>query len=127
MNGASLGGRKVSTPWWGGRGWRDNPAYDVDRPPHQRLRCFQRAEGRMGGDGHVLHARQRVVRLERLGVKNVESGMADMAACERIQERSFFDQRPARGVDEDHAPLGARKALGIDEAARLVVEGKMQR
>src|SRR6516164_8078139 len=34
---------------------------------------------------------------------------------------------PQRGVDEDHAPLGARKALGVDEAARVLVEGKMQR
>src|SRR5262245_65936865 len=79
----------------------------------------------MGGESYILHARQRVVRLERLGVKNVEPGVADMAAGERIQESSFFDQRPARGVDEDHAPLGARKALGVDEPARLVVEGKV--
>src|SRR6266516_5987901 len=124
MDGGSLSARKGSTARSGGRGCGD-PAYDVDRPPHQRLRGFERPEGRMGSERHVLHARQRVVRLERLGVKNVEPSVADVAACERIEERSFFDQRPARSVDEDYAPLGACKALGVDEAARLVVEGKM--
>src|SRR5262249_58381805 len=125
--GGGEGGGKVWGGGWGGGGWREDPGYVVDRPPHQRLRCFKRAEGRMRGESHVLHARQRVVRLERLGVKNVEPGVADVATCERIEERSFFDQRSARGVDENHASLGARKALGVDEAARLVAEGKVQR
>src|SRR5262249_58423295 len=86
-----------------GRGRRDDPAYDVDRPPHQRLRRFKRAKGGMRGESHVLHARQRVVRLERLGVKNIEPGVADVAPCERIEERSFFDQRSARGGDANQA------------------------
>src|SRR5262249_39569570 len=59
------------------RGGRDDPAYDVDRPPHQRLRRFKRAEGRVGGESHVFHARQRVVRLERLGGTTVAPAAAE--------------------------------------------------
>ena len=106
---------------------RDDPLHDVDRPPHQRHRGFQRAEGGMGGERHVLHPRQGMVGLERLGMKNVEAGMADVAALERVDEGRFVDKRAARGVDQDHAGLGAREALRVEETAGLIVERKMQR
>ena len=39
-----------------------DPAHDVDRAPHQRHRGFQRAEGGVRGERHVLHARERMDR-----------------------------------------------------------------
>ena len=81
----------------------------------------------MGGQRHVLHARQRMVRLERLGMKNVEPGMADMAAREGVEQGRFIDQRAARGVDQDRAGLDACEPLGVEQAAGLVVQCEMQR
>jgi hypothetical protein len=57
----------------------------------------------MGGERHIVHLRQRMIRLERLGMKDVEPGMANMSASERIQHGGFIDQRAACGIDQDHA------------------------
>ena len=81
----------------------------------------------MRGQRHVVELGERMIRLERLGVKDVEPGMAEMPALQRRQQRSFVDERPARGVDEDRAGLHARHALGAEKAPCLLAEREMQR
>ena len=102
-------------------------AHDIDRPPQQRHRGFQRAEGGVRGQRHVRHFRQRMIGLQRLGVEHVEPGMADVAAFERGDQGRFVHQRAARGVDEDHARLHARDALLAQETTRLVAERQVHR
>src|SRR6516225_9719151 len=68
----------------------------------------------MGGQRDIVEARQRVVRIKRLDVKHVETGMADAAARQSVNERGLVDQRGARGVDEDDARSHARE-LGFTE------------
>ena len=41
----------------------------------------QRAEGGVRGQRDIVHPGERMVGLERLGVKHVEPGMADVAAA----------------------------------------------
>ena len=81
----------------------------------------------MRGQRHILHARERVIRRERLGVEYIEPGVADMAAVERPDERCLVDQGAARGIDQDRARFHPRDAAGVDDAAGAVVEGEMQR
>ena len=50
----------------------------------------------MGRQRHILHAGERMIGLERLGMIDVESGVADLAALERIEHRAFIHQRAAR-------------------------------
>src|SRR5262245_7666483 len=69
----------------------DDRARDVDGAAHQRFRRLERAIGRMGGERDVLHPSQRMVRRKRLGVKNVEAGVADMAAAQRVEQWCFVD------------------------------------
>src|SRR5215470_8479182 len=93
--------------------WGGKPAYDVDGPSHQRLRGFEGAKGGMRGQRHIIHSRQRMIRLERLGMKDIEPGVADVAACQCREEGGFVDQRRACGIDEDYPPFGACKAPAV--------------
>src|SRR5216110_2242700 len=106
--------------------WDGKPAYDVDGPSHQRLRGFERAEGGMRRQCHIIHSRQRMIHLERLGMKDIEPGVADVAACQRREEGGFVDQRRARGIDEDYPPFGAGKAPGVEKSPRLVVKREVE-
>src|SRR5215472_10669640 len=81
----------------------------------------------MSRQGDVVHAGERVIGPERLGVKHVETGMADMAALDRCDQGGLVRQGAARGVDQDRARLEPRDPPGIEEAARLLVERKMER
>ena len=71
--------------------------------------------------------REGMVGRKRLGVENVEAGMAQPAAAERGDQGLFVDERPARGIDQDRARLHASKPSGVEQAARLIVEDKVQR
>src|SRR5580692_1568175 len=90
----------------------NNRAHDVDRPPQQGLRSFQRAEAGMGRQRDIVHAGERMVGLERLGMEHVEAGMADAAAAQTLDQRGLIDQGAARGVDQHNARLHARHLRG---------------
>ena len=80
----------------------------------------------MRGEGNIFHLRQRVIRLQRLGVENVEPDVADVPALERLDQRRLVDQRAARGIDQDRARLHARDALGAQESAGRVIEHQVE-
>ena len=70
---------------------------------------------------------QRMIGLERLGVKHVETGVTDMAAFKRVEQRSLVHQRAARGVDQNHAGFHARDTLLAQEPAGFVIEDQIER
>ncbi len=111
----------------GARGYDLNLLHNIDGPPQQRHRGLQRAEGGVRGQRHVRQLRQRMIGLQRLGVEHIESGVADVAAGERGDQRGFVHQRAARGIDQDDARLHAGDAFGGQKAARFVVEREVHR
>src|SRR5579863_3391680 len=100
----------------------DDVAHDVDGAAQHRHRGFERAERGMRRQRDIVHARQRIVGLQRLGVKHIEPGMADAAGAQRIDEGRLIDQAGAGGIDENHAGFHRCELSGPKKAARLVVE-----
>jgi hypothetical protein len=105
----------------------DNVAHDIDGTPQQRHRGLGRAEGGVRRQRDVRHVRQRMIVLERLVVKHVESGVTNAAAGEPIEKRRLIDQGGARRIDHDHTRLHARDVLRPDKSARLVAEREIER
>ena len=75
----------------------------------------------------IFHARERVVGFQRLGVKNIEAGMADAARAQRLDEGCLIDQTGARGIDENHPRLHRCELRGSEKTAGLVVEREIHR
>ena len=48
----------------------------------------------MGRQRHVVHAGERMIGLERLGMEHVEAGVADAAAAQALDQRGLVDQAP---------------------------------
>ncbi len=94
----------------------EDAAHDVDRPPHQGHGSFERPERGVRSKRDVFKSRQRMVELERLGMENVEAGVADVTALECLDERGLINQVRARGIDQDHALLGTSEMLGAEES-----------
>ena len=63
----------------------------------------------------------------RLGLEDVERRACDLPRPDRLVERCLVDEPAARGVDDADAVLHLRERLGVDEAAGLVAERKVQR
>ena len=62
-----------------------------------------------------------------LDVFDVEAGAGDLLFVERVEQRLFLDDRPARGVDHVGSLLHQAEFFGGDEAAGAVAELKMHR
>src|SRR5579884_1849238 len=76
---------------------------------------------------HVVHLEQRVVRVDRLVLENVESGAGQLAGPQRLDQRRLVDDRPAAGIDEVGGRLHQRELRSRDHVARLVVQEDVQR
>ena len=63
----------------------------------------------------------------RLGLEDVERGPCDLPRPDRLLERRLVHETAARGVHDADAVLHLRERLGVDEAAGLVAERKVQR
>ena len=63
----------------------------------------------------------------RLGLEHVERGAADLAAVERVLERSLVDQPAARAIDDAHARLDPGQSVARQDAAGLVGQRRVQR
>src|SRR4030095_16046737 len=70
---------------------------------------------------------QRVIDRQRLLVVDVEAGISEPPALQRIDDRGGIADRPARGVDEDRARLHQPDLPGADEAAAAVAQHEMHR
>ena len=63
----------------------------------------------------------------RLRAEDVERGGGDLPGAERVEQRGLVDQLAAGRVHDPHAVLHLRDRLGVDHAARLVVQRQVQR
>ena len=81
----------------------------------------------MGRQDHVVQAAQGAVRRQRLALEHVEGGRRDAPGADHLDERRLIDHRTPAGVDEDGLRPEAGQALAAHQAARLGVEGHVQR
>ena len=70
---------------------------------------------------------QRVIRRQRLGVEDIEAGVAELAGLQRVDHRFLVDNGAARGVDQDRAWLHRLEAGARHHSAGLVVEQQVDR
>src|SRR4030095_13752438 len=61
-----------------------------------------------------------------LGIKYVQTG-AQLSGLQHVTQRGLVNDFAARGVDENGVRLHERKALGMDQLARVRLERDMQR
>src|SRR5256714_13464877 len=80
----------------------------------------------VGREHHGVEAEDRVARLERLVVEDVEPGAGDLFRGQRVQQRFTLDQRAAPRVDEERRLLHQRQLLAAEEATRLRRQSQLQ-
>ena len=80
----------------------------------------------MRRDDDALRGRQHVAD-RRLFAEDVDGGPGDHAALDRLVQRLLVHERPARGIHEVGARLHARELRAADQAARLLVQRRVQR
>ena len=95
---------------------------DDDAGPILRLRR-RAGEMRRDHDLRKLEQRSRV----RLGREHVQRRARDLARADGSLERLLVDERAAGRIDDPHAVTHSREGVGVEHAARLRVERKMQR
>ena len=111
-------------------GVRDDPAVERgdDLLGHDHARAVLRLAGRrreVRRDDDLVEPQQRpLVRLLR---EDVESGAGELARLDRLGERRLVDERAAGGVHETRPVPHVGDGVAIDQAARLVREGRVER
>ncbi len=69
----------------------------------------------MWGRHHLVELQQRMVSRRRFLRERIQTGPAQVPACERTHERRFVDQLAAGGVDQNCTALHCGKGVGVDE------------
>ena len=70
-------------------------------------------------EDEIRQPAQRGIRGQRLHLEDVERRGGDLLALQRLDQRRFIDQAAARAVDDAHALLRLREALGVEHVLRL--------
>ena len=68
---------------------RRNPLNDIDRATQQRFRGFRRPKRGVRRQRHILQLRERMIRRERLVVKDIKACVPDMTAFQRGNQCSL--------------------------------------
>ena len=92
--------------------------------PDDALDCEAR---RVGREQHIGQSKERIVRLGRLGIKDVESGAGNDAVLECRDQRRLVHNGPARAVDQEGGPLHHLELRLADHPFGLRVRGHVQR
>src|SRR5262245_35257925 len=76
----------------------------------------------MRGQHDIVELAERVIGGQRLDVEDVEARAGDLLVLERLEQRAFDDDRPARGVDQVGRLLHQPEFARGDEAAVALAE-----
>ena len=78
-----------------------------------------KCSGRMRGDDHLLMIPQRIIRWQRLFLRHIEDGAADLSLIQRLQDIAVIHQRPSADIDEHRILLHQREIAVSEEPLRL--------
>jgi hypothetical protein len=81
----------------------------------------------MGRDEQVRQLPERAVGWERLGLEHVEMRRGDVARPQRLGQRVVLHHRPARGVDDNCAPVHGAEGRAVERMSRLGRRAQMHR
>src|SRR5919108_359136 len=95
----------------------------------QKLHCAVARPGHMRREDKIRQAqlKQRIALLGWLLCEDVEAGAGDQALRQRLNQRPFIHQSPARRIDQNGGALHLAELLDADHVARLSGQGHVQR
>src|SRR5881227_1282049 len=71
-----------------------------DRPDALQVKRASRRPGNVRGHDHIGHLPERMVRRHRIVIVRVERRSSDPALTQGTQQRLFFYEGPARGIEQ---------------------------